>query len=186
MTKRQVRQIQAAALAVIALVFLAARSIPAAKSQPPAAESRESADRVARVVDGDTLKLAGGERVRLIGIDTPEVHYSEKLARDARRSGRDIAAIQELGRKASDFTKKLCEGKNVRLEYDAVKRDRYGRLLAYVYLEDGTFVNAKIIEEGYAQVYTIPPNVRYAERFLQLQREAREKRKGLWALPDGM
>lgn len=137
---------------------------------------------VSRVVDGDTLKLSNRERVRLIGIDTPELHYSEKLLRDSRKSGKDIKTIQALGAKAAEFTKALCEGKKVRLEFDVRKKDRYGRLLAYVYLEDGTFVNQKIIEEGYAQVMTIPPNVKYADRFLQLQREAREKGKGLWGM----
>jgi len=60
------------------------------------------------------------------------------------------------------------------------KHDRYDRLLAYVYLKDGTFVNAKIVEEGYASLMTIPPNVRYADLFLKLYQEAREKRRGLW------
>lgn len=137
---------------------------------------------VDRVVDGDTLKLSNGERVRLIGIDTPEVHYSQKLVRDAKKSGKDVKAIQALGSKASEFTKLLCDGKKVRLEFDVQKRDRYGRLLAYVYLEDGTFVNAKIIEEGYAQMLTIPPNVKHSDRFVELQRQAREKKKGLWGV----
>jgi len=135
---------------------------------------------VQRAVDGDTLKLASGERVRLIGVDTPEVHESVKLYRDARRSNQDIKAIQALGKKASDFTKKLVEGKPVRLEFDVEKKDRYGRLLAYVYLQDGTFVNAEIIRQGYANVMTIPPNVKYQDMFLKLYREAREARRGLW------
>lgn len=139
---------------------------------------------VERVVDGDTLKLSGGQKVRLLGIDTPELHESDKLLRDAARSKKDIAAIKGLGRKAADFTKSLVEGKRVRLEYDVKKRDRYGRTLAYVYLEDGTFVNAKIIEEGYAQVMTIPPNVKFADYFLKLERDAREKGKGLWKTED--
>ena len=138
---------------------------------------------VSRAVDGDTLKLSNRERVRLIGIDTPELHYSEKLLRDSRKSGKDIKTIQALGAKSAAFTKELCEGKKVRLEFDVEKRDRYGRLLAYVYLEDGTFVNARIMEEGYAQTLTIPPNVKYADRFAELQREARDKRKGLWSNP---
>jgi len=135
---------------------------------------------VQRAVDGDTLKLASGERVRLIGVDTPEVHESVKLYRDARRSNQDIKAIQALGKKASDFTKKLVEGKPVRLEFDVEKKDRYGRLLAYVYLQDGTFVNAEIIRQGYANVMTIPPNVKYQDMFLKLYREAREAKRGLW------
>lgn len=185
MTKTQLKQIQIIVLVIASLAYLGMRHVPASKGAAPG-RVQESVEYVSRVVDGDTLALSGGEKVRLTGIDTPEVHHSDKLVRDAMKVGRDIREIQELGRRASDFTKKLCGGKKIRLEYDVVKRDRYGRLLAYVYLEDGTFVNAKIIEEGYAQVLTIPPNVRYAERFLRLQREAREKRRGLWAVPGGM
>lgn len=135
---------------------------------------------VTRVVDGDTLKLANGERIRLIGVDTPEAHYSKKLVADARRSRMDTAAIKRLGRRASAFTKNLCFGKKVRLEYDVERRDRYGRILAYVYLDDGTFVNAKIVSEGYGQVMTVPPNVKYADTFLRLEREAQSARRGLW------
>ena len=139
---------------------------------------------VERAVDGDTLKLSDGQKVRLIGVDTPELHESDKLARDAARSRKDIAVIKGLGRKAADFTKALVQRKRVKLEYDVKKRDRYGRTLAYVYLEDGTFVNAKIIEEGYGQIMSIPPNVKYADYFLKLEREAREKGKGLWKADD--
>lgn len=136
---------------------------------------------VARVVDGDTLKLSNGERIRLIGVDTPELHYSSKLLRDAKRTHKDIRVIQELGSEAKNFTSNLCLGKKVRLEFDVEKRDRYGRLLAYVYLEDGTFVNAKILEEGYGKTMTIPPNVKYAEYFLKLQEKARAGNKGSWS-----
>lgn len=136
---------------------------------------------VARTVDGDTLKLNNSEKVRLIGIDTPEASYNPKLYRDARRTGQDVQTIRALGKRATLFTKQLVEGKRVRLEFDVQPRDRYGRLLAYVYLEDGTFVNAEIIKQGYAQVMTVPPNVRYQDLFLKLQREARENRKGLWS-----
>jgi len=135
---------------------------------------------VERAVDGDTLKLANGERVRLIGIDTPEMHESAKLYRDSRKSGQDIKAIQALGRKAYVFTRNLVEGKRVRLEFDVEKRDRYSRLLAYVYLPDGTFVNAEIVKQGYASLMTYPPNVKYVETFKQLYREARENKRGLW------
>ncbi len=135
---------------------------------------------VTRVVDGDTLRLENGERVRLIGIDTPEVHESAKLYRDARRTGQDAAVIRKLGKQASNFTRGLVEGKRVRLEFDVEKRDRYERLLAYVYLKDGTFVNAEIVKQGYASPYTFPPNVRYADLFVKLNREARENRRGLW------
>lgn len=135
---------------------------------------------VKRAVDGDTLLLENGERVRLIGIDTPEMHESSKLYRDAERSRQDASAIIELGKKAYIFTRNLVEGKRVRLEFDVEKYDKYKRLLAYVYLEDGTFVNAEIVKQGYANLLSIPPDVKYAEFFQKLYREAREMRRGLW------
>jgi micrococcal nuclease len=135
---------------------------------------------VERAVDGDTLKLVNGERVRLIGIDTPEVHESEKLYRDSRKSGQDVKTIQAMGRRSAAFTKGLVEGKTVRLEFDVEKRDKYKRLLAYVYLPDGTFVNAEIVKQGYASLMTYPPNVKHAEEFLKLYRQARDSKLGLW------
>ncbi len=188
MTKRELRQIQAVALVVISLLYLGFRSLPfnkggtTSEAKPPP----DGVYHVERVVDGDTLKLSGGDRVRLIGVDTPEVHYSDKLVRDARRSGKDVAEIQSMGKAASDFTKAIAAGKKVSLEFDVKKRDRHGRLLAYVYLEDGTFLNAKILEEGYGQVMTVPPNVKYSEVFLKLQQGARENRKGLWGAKNGL
>lgn len=135
---------------------------------------------VKRAVDGDTLQLEDGERVRLIGIDTPEIHESNKLNRDAQRAKEDKETIKKLGMAAFEFTKGLVEGKRVRLEFDVEKRDKYRRLLAYVYLKDGTFVNAEIVKQGYASLMTYPPNVKYADLFLKLYREARENRRGLW------
>jgi micrococcal nuclease len=131
-------------------------------------------------VDGDTLQLETGERVRLIGVDTPEMHESNKLYRDSQRTKQDIRVIQELGRRAWLFTKNLVESKRVRLEFDVEKYDKYDRLLAYVYLKDGTFVNAEIVKEGYASLMSIPPNVKYADLFLKLYQEARQNRRGLW------
>jgi len=135
---------------------------------------------VKRVIDGDTIQLETGERVRLIGIDTPEMHESDKLYRDSQKTGQDIRTIKELGRHAYEFTRILVEGKRVRLEFDVEKHDRYKRLLAYVYLGDGKFVNAEIIRQGYASLMTIPPNVKYADLFLKLYQEARVTKKGLW------
>lgn len=135
---------------------------------------------VKRVIDGDTLQLESGERVRLIGIDTPEMHVSDKLYRDMQRTGEDIQTIKELGWRAYYFTRNLTEGKRVRLEFDVEKYDKYNRLLAYVYLKDATFVNAEIVKQGYASLMTIPPNVKYADLFLKLYQEARENRRGLW------
>jgi micrococcal nuclease len=95
-------------------------------------------------VDGDTIVLGTGEKVRLIGVDTPEVHESAKLCKHGERSQRDVQTIRGLGNKASEFTTKLVKGKHVRREFDQVNghtnhKDRYGRTLAYVYLKDGTF-----------------------------------------------
>lgn len=135
---------------------------------------------VKRVIDGDTLQLESGERVRLIGIDTPEIHESDKLYRDAHRTQQDIRTIQEMGRRAWEFTEKLVEGKRVSLEFDVEKYDKYDRLLAYVYLKDGTFINAEIVKQGFASLMTIPPNVKYAHFFLKLYQEARNNRRGLW------
>ncbi|MBI4669408.1 MAG: thermonuclease family protein [Elusimicrobia bacterium] len=118
---------------------------------------------VRRVSDGDTVVLSDGAKVRYIGIDTPEKerpYYDE-----ARR-----------------FNEKLVLGKAVRLEYDIEKTDRYGRTLAYVYLKDGTFVNAEMIRQGYANIYTFPPNLKYTELFLSFQKEARQANRGLWGV----
>jgi micrococcal nuclease len=139
---------------------------------------------VKRVVGGDTILLTNGERVRLIGVDTPEVNESKKLCRDAERTGRDIETIKELGKKASEFTKSLVDRKEVRLGYDQANayighKDKYGGVLAYVYLKDGTFLNAEIIRQGYGFAYTRFP-FQYMEEFRRYEREARENERGLW------
>ena|SRR3990170_1734191 len=122
-----------------------------------------------RVVDGDTIivKMKGTEeRVRLIGVDTPETVHPEK-------------PVAFFGKEASAFTKRMAEGKRVRLEYDWQERDKYGRLLAYVYLEDETFLNAEIIKRGYGFAYTRFP-FKYLDKFRKYEREARENIRGLW------
>lgn len=122
---------------------------------------------VTKHVDGDTLWVSGGEKVRFIGMDTPETTNGR----------RDC-----FGAEASARTAELLPlGTEVRLEYDAGRRDRYGRTLAYVYrASDGLFVNASLVRDGYAQVMTVPPNVAHAEEFVALQREAREAGRGFW------
>jgi len=124
---------------------------------------------VVRVVDGDTIHVridAGVEKVRYIGVNTPEVHHPTK-------------GEEPGGREAAEVNRRLIEGKTVRLELDVRERDRYGRLLAYVWVGD-VMVNAELVRLGYAQVMTVPPNVRYQQLFLKLQREAREAGRGLW------
>jgi micrococcal nuclease len=125
-----------------------------------------------RVIDGDTIIVnidGKEERVRLIGVDTPETVHPNK-------------PVEYFGKEASEFTKRMVEGKKVRLEYDWQRRDKYGRLLAYIYLEDGTFLNAEIIKQGYGFAYTRFP-FKYLEEFRQYEREARENGRGLWGLP---
>lgn len=122
--------------------------------------------KIKKVIDGDTLLLTNGEYVRLIGVDTPETKHPQK-------------PVEYFGREAYLFTKRMVEGKQVRLEFDWQKRDKYGRLLAYVYLMDGTFLNAEAIKQGYGFAYTKYP-FKYLELFRKYEREARENRRGLW------
>jgi micrococcal nuclease len=126
----------------------------------------ENVYKVKRVIDGDTILLSNEERVRLIGVDTPETKHPYK-------------PVEYFGKEAYRFTKKMVEGKKVRLEFDWQERDRYGRLLAYAYLLDGTFLNAEIIKQGYGFAYTKYP-FKYLEEFRDYEREARENKKGLW------
>ncbi len=137
--------------------------------------------RVAYVYDGDTVKLDNGEHVRLIGIDAPEAHENEKLLKDVRRRHIDGQTQLAMGRQAAKFARSVLAAQSVRLEFDVEQRDRYGRLLAYLYLPDGTFVNEKIIREGYAYPLTIPPNVRHADEFKRWFDEARGQKRGLWS-----
>lgn len=136
---------------------------------------------VVKVFDGDTIEISsigrpasGGEgtqRVRYLGVDTPET-------KDPRKP------VQCFGKEAASKNKELVEGKRVFLEKDVTETDKYGRLLRFVYLplEDGSrlFVNDYLIREGYGQVLTIPPDVKYGEQFLDAQKQAREQKKGLW------
>lgn len=124
---------------------------------------------VTRVIDGDTFEIENGQKVRMIGIDTPESVHPDKEKNT------------EFGEMASAYTKQFLEGKKVRLEKDVSETDKYGRLLRYVYLEDGTFVNELLVKEGYAKVSTYPPDVKYADVFVEAERYARENNKGLWA-----
>jgi micrococcal nuclease len=125
---------------------------------------------VVHVVDGDTIHVqcvARVEKVRYIGMDAPEIHHP-------------IWGAEPGGREAAALNRRLVGGRHVRLELDVRARDQYGRLLAYVWAGD-LMVNAEVVRLGYAQVMTVPPNVRYQALFLKLQREARAAGRGLWA-----
>lgn len=168
-----------ALLAMVVLVLAGCRpdraprlvTSPAERATWPAVPADAIAAKVERVVDGDTFiaAIAGrNERIRLIGVDTPETVDPDR-------------PVQPYGKEASNFAKHMLNGRTVRLVGDVEARDRYGRLLAYVWLPDGTFWNALLAAEGYAQLITIPPDVTYAGLFRRLVDEARSANRGLWS-----
>jgi endonuclease YncB( thermonuclease family) len=134
-------------------------------------ESSESF--VSRVIDGDTIELKNGEKVRYIGIDAPETKHPTK-------------EIECYGVKASEKNQSLVEGKIVRLDKDVSQTDKFGRLLRYVYVmaDDGVteiFVNDYLVREGFAVLSSYPPDVKYQDLFLLAQEQAREQKRGLWS-----
>jgi micrococcal nuclease len=138
---------------------------PAASPAP----AQPSAGRVTHIVDGDTIEVelqGRRERVRYIGIDTPETTHSNR-------------GIERYGPEAMEANRRLVQGQTVRLELDVQQRDPYGRLLAYVYVGE-VMVNAELVRQGYALLSTYPPNVKHEALFARLQREAREAKRGLW------
>jgi len=143
--------------------------------------------RVVQVIDGDTVvvQLDDGarEHVRLIGLDTPELHESAKLDRDAARSHERREAIQVLGARARDVTAAALDGRRVELELDVEVRDRYGRLLAWIWTADGTLFNETLVRDGWARLYTFPPNVRHVDALRAAQADAQAARRGFWGDP---
>lgn len=137
----------------------------ASETQKPKVEI-SSEITVSKVIDGDTIELENGQKLRYIGIDTPETV-------DPRRP------VGCFGLEASAKNKELVEGKKVRLEKDVSETDKYGRLLRYVYLGD-TFINEYLVKEGFAKTSSYPPDVKYQDKFRQAENYARENNKGLW------
>jgi micrococcal nuclease len=160
------RRIAPLLLLVAVVVVLVARG----RDEPSRATLGRA--QVLRVVDGDTIRVrldGRTERVRYIGIDTPE-------------SVKPGTAVQCFAKRASAANAALVAGRNVRLVADVEQRDRYGRLLAYVYREpDGAFVNARLVRDGYARTLTIAPNVAHARELADLARVARREHRGLWS-----
>jgi micrococcal nuclease len=120
--------------------------------------------RVAQVIDGDTIIIDTGQRVRYIGIDTPEVYPNQEA----------------YGIEAWQANRKLVEGKEVRLEPDVSDTDKYGRLLRYVYVND-ILVNTELVRLGLAEAKAYPPDIKYQQLLEQLEREARQAGRGMWA-----
>jgi len=135
-------------------------------TETPISSSVSGTFKVTRAVDGDTIEIEGGEKVRYIGIDTPETVDPRK-------------PVQCFGIEASKKNKELVEGKTVRLEKDITDRDKYSRLLRYVWVDD-LFVNLELVKQGFATSYTYPPDIKYQEEFLAAEKEARENKLGLW------
>ena len=123
----------------------------------------ETQARVIRVIDGDTIEIAGGARVRYIGMDTPETYPEVEL----------------YGPEAKAKNIELVEGKLVTLEKDVSETDTYGRLLRYVYV-DGVFVNGELVRLGYARAVAYPPDTRYQWQLEQLEKEAKAAKLGIW------
>jgi micrococcal nuclease len=149
-----------------ALAALIALAGCGTNAHPFATASNQTHDAVVtKNTDGDTLWLSGIGKVRLIGVDTPEVFGQQEC----------------FGREASAFTKRVLPvGKHVRYRLGVDPTDRYGRALAYLYLDDGRMFNELLAERGYATPMTIPPNVDFADRFVAAARRAREQHRGLW------
>ena len=120
--------------------------------------------RVTQVIDGDTITIEGGYRVRYIGIDTPEIHPE----------------LEAYGMEALEANRRLVEGKEVRLERDVSETDKYGRLLRYVYADD-IFVNAELVRQGLAEAKAYPPDIEYQDYLEELEAEARQAGRGIWA-----
>ena len=123
--------------------------------------------KVTKIVDGDTIKIETGETVRFIGIDTPETVDPRK-------------PVQCFAREATFATSALLLGKNVELEVDISKTDRYGRLLRYIWIGD-TLINETLVREGFAYSTSYPPDIKYQARFHEAQKLAQNERKGLWS-----
>ena len=136
----------------------------------PGADADSRRVQVRWVDDGDSIVVSGGERVRYLGINAPEIAHKDEPG-------------EPFGNEARAFNKKLVQGRHIFLEVGEQQRDRYGRLLAFVFLEDGTFVNGKLVRQGYAHLLRKQPKLRYWERLLSLQRRALQEKRGIWSLP---
>ena len=151
--------------ALLTVFALAGCAAPATDPQEP---GRRTTERVTKHTDGDTLWLSGIGKVRLIGMDTPEVY----------------GGVECFGREASAFVERTVPlGTEVRYRLGVEERDRYGRALAYVWLRDGRFLNRLLVARGYATPLTVPPNVEYEDLFVRVARRAREAGRGLWGRP---
>lgn len=141
---------------------------------------------VKEVIDGDTFIIGDGSRVRMLGIDAPEMRRSGKMDNDSKRTGQDQKTISVLGERSFRYLKDLIEKENVFMvkENNYEDKDKYGRLLRYIYLEDGTFINGKMVEDGYAQVYR-KFDLSKKQELIAMENDARRNKRGLWDSIEG-
>ncbi len=170
--RRRRRRLTVASLAGIVIAIISLFHFSPVPVQQAVLSAQPGLWHVSHVVDGDTINVTMGdqkETVRLLGLDTPETHDPRK-------------PVQCFGLAAAAHTKALLEGKDVRLEPDPTDadRDKYHRLLRYIYMPDGTLINAELIRDGYAFAYVIFPLVKLDE-FRALETDARTHNRGLWA-----
>ena len=151
------------------------------KSQGNSLKGQKESSTVRRVVDGDTFVLENGDRVRLLGIDTPEKFNSGKMTKDSDKSNLTEKAIRFLGEQSSHYADSIMTGRHIYMEVDPLNdnKDRYGRLLRYIYTDDGNLFNLQIILDGYAFAYTKFP-ITKKDLFVNAENSARENNKGLW------
>ncbi len=154
-------------LALLAACWLAIATVAHAGTLSVVGTSRWV--RVADIFDGDTFRTAEGDKVRLLGINAPEVAHGNQPG-------------QPLGRAATRALKELIAGRTVQLTFDRERRDAYGRLLAHVWRRDGLWVNGEMVRRGLAFAYPFVPNLQRADRLLALERKARRARRGIWAV----
>ena len=156
---------------VVRTILILAVCFFLAGCRPPSGAAVDNTYVVRKVVDGDTVELTNARRVRYTGIDTPETMRKGKNQWEF--------APEVYGVAAKDHNRSLVGGREVRLEFDVVKEDKYGRWLAYVYSGDN-MVNLELVREGYAHVYTFPPNIKYYDAFIEAQEKAMSEKKGIW------
>lgn len=174
MSKKQTIYVLAVILAILQLFFNKNSLLPKVSVIPtnvPAPTAtiisyEKQRVMVIRVIDGDTIEIEGKQKVRYIGVNTPELHDPRK-------------PIECFGQAAADENKRLVEGKEVYIQKDVSEVDKYKRLLRYVWVDD-IFINDYLVRQGFAQVSTFPPDVKYVSQFLEAQDEAKVNSRGLW------
>lgn len=173
LTKKQISYLLIIVLTVIQLIFGKNNPLPKTSLFPTNIPTptifigEKQTVLVTRVVDGDTIEIEGKQKIRYIGVNSPELH-------DPRRP------IECFGQTAADENKRLVEGKEIFIQRDVSEVDKFKRLLRYVWVGE-IFINDYLVRQGFAQVSTFPPDVKYQQQFLEAQKEAQENKRGLWS-----